>query len=245
MSLAQKFPIGLEGHPRILDTPKRVRVLFNGQYIIDTTKAKLVWEIPYYPTYLFLSSELSSSLLRRSADAGQADLGGVEHDLVVGKRAASRAVVVYSEGDLKGLLKVAFNAADAWFEEDEKIYVHPKDPYKRVDVLQSSRHVVVKLNGVELANTHHPRLLFETGLRVRTYIPLTDVRVDLLRHSDTVTACPYKGEASYYSVELPNGETAKDIVWFYRVAQLECAQITGFVAFYDEKVDVWVDGEKQ
>jgi len=243
MSLTQKFPLAIEGHPRILDTPKRVRVLFNGQYIVDTTKAKLVWEKPYYPTYFFPISELSSSLLHRSADA--ADAEGVVYDLAVGQRIAPRAVVVYNEGELKGLLKVVFGAADAWFEEDEKIYVHPKDPYKRVDVLQSSRHIVVKLNGVELANTRRPRLLFETGLRVRTYIPLTDVRVDLLRNSDTVTACPYKGEANYYSVELPSGETAKDIVWYYRVAQLECAQITGFVAFYDEKVEVWVDGEKQ
>ncbi|EIW83997.1 DUF427-domain-containing protein [Coniophora puteana RWD-64-598 SS2] len=242
MSLAQRLPVALEGHPRIIDTPKRVRVLFHGQYIVDTTKAKLVWEKPFYPTYFFPISELSSDLLHRSADA---EHGGVEYDLVVGRHIIPRAVVVYNEGELKGLLKILFGAADAWLEEDERIYVHPKDPYKRVDVLQSSRHVVVKLNGVELANTRRPRLLFETGLRVRTYIPLTDVRVDFLRPSNTVTACPYKGEANYYNVELPNGETSKDIVWYYRVAQLECAQITGFVAFYDEKVEVWVDGEKQ
>lgn len=118
--------------------------------------------------------------------------------------------------DLAGLFKIEFSAADAWLEEDERIYVHPKDPYKvneflapffprrvkvtgahsqkpkRVDVLQSSRQVRVALRGVELALTTRPRLLFETGLRVRTYVPLTDVRVDLLRPSDTTTECPYK-----------------------------------------------------
>ncbi|EGN91912.1 hypothetical protein SERLA73DRAFT_191826 [Serpula lacrymans var. lacrymans S7.3] len=235
--------------PRIEPCPKRIRVLFHGKYIVDTLNAKLVWEHAYYPSYYFPVSDLSPTYLRET-QAATGEEGVKIYDLVVGDRHAKAAVKEFTgkgsgTEDLAGLLKVAFSVADAWLEEDEQIYVHPKDPYKRVDVLQSSRHVRVEINGVEVANTHKPRLLFETLLRVRTYIPLTDVRVDLLRPSDTTTQCPYKGVANYYNVELPNGEVHRDVVWYYRTAQPECGQITGFLAFYDEKVDVWVDGVKQ
>jgi len=215
---------------------------------VDTRHAKLVWEKPFYPTYFFSTSDLNPSYLRESSD--NTERGTRVYDLVVGKREARDVVTVFTDQasdtkDLAGLLKIEFSAADAWLEEDERIYVHPKDPYKRVDALQSSRHVRITFNGVELASTTRPRLLFETGLRMRTYMPLTDVYVELLRPSDTVTECPYKGVANYYSVQLPNGDVLKDIVWYYRTPQPECGQITGYVAFYDEKVDVWVDGEKQ
>lgn len=128
-------------------------------------------------------------------------------------------------------------------------------------MLQSSRHVRVVVNDVEVANTTKPRLLFETSLPVRTYIPKTDCRMDLLVPSDLTTQCPYKvrshhgraaltthpprpvqGVANYYSVKIPDGSLVRDIVWWYRTPQLECAEIRGYVAFYDEKVDVWVDG---
>ncbi|KAG1882158.1 hypothetical protein F4604DRAFT_1745379 [Suillus subluteus] len=234
--------------PRIESSVKRVRVLFGGKYVVDTKHAKLVWEKPFYPIYYFSTSDLNRSYLRESSD--NKERGTKVYDLVVGKHEARDAVTVFTDQasdtkDLAGLLRIEFSAADAWLEEDERVYVHPKDPYKRVDVLQSSRHVRVAVNGVELASTNRPRLLFETGFRVRTYMPLTDVHVELLRPSDTVTECPYKGVANYHNVQLPNGDVHKDIVWYYRTAQPECGQMTGYVAFYDEKVDVWVDGEKQ
>lgn len=228
--------------PHIEDRGRRVRVLFNGKFIIDTHKAKLVWENPYYPVYYFAKSDLDSSLLRESEKLQGAQVC----DLVSSDRVVKGAVTEFTgSNDLGGLLKVAFSAADAWFEEDERIFVHPKDPYKRVDVLQSSRHVRVEVDGVEVANTNRPRFLFETSLRRRTYMPLADIRLDLLRPSETTTACPYKGVANYYDVVLPNGKVHKDVVWYYRAPLVECIQITGMAAFYDEKVDVWVDGEKQ
>ncbi|KAG2071742.1 DUF427-domain-containing protein [Suillus decipiens] len=232
--------------PHIEPSTKRVRVLFGGKYVVDTRHAKLVWEKPFYPNYFFSTSDLNPTYLRESSD--KKERGTKVYDLVVGEREARDAVTLYQTSDSKdlaGLFKIKFSAADAWFEEDERVYVHPKDPYKRVDVLQSSRHVRVALNGVELATTNRPRLLFETGLRVRTYMPITDVRVELLMPSDTVTECPYKGVANYFNVQLPNGEVHKDIVWYYRTPQPECGQMAGYVAFYDEKVDVWIDGEKQ
>lgn len=100
-------------------------------------------------------------------------------------------------------MRVTFAAADAWFEEDERIYVHPKDPYKRIQIFQSSKHVRVEIDGVEVANTTRPKLLYETGLPVRTYIPHTDVRLDLLRPSELSTSCPYKVSLLFPSISIP------------------------------------------
>ena len=108
-----------------------------------------------------------------------------------------------------------FAAFDEWFEEDEPVYVHPRDPYTRVDALPSSRHVRVEVGGVEVANSHRPVILFETGLPARYYLPMTDVRLDLLRPTDLRTSCPYKGTAEYWSVVLGD-EVHENVVWGYR-----------------------------
>ncbi|KAF9489420.1 DUF427-domain-containing protein [Pleurotus eryngii] len=234
----------LRGHTE--PSPKRVRVLFGGTYIVDTRKAKLVWEKPFYPTYFFPHDALDTKYLQEGSSSSYS---GKIYDIVVGDRRAEGVVTKYfqtdgEDGKLAGLLKITFGAMDAWFEEDEQVFVHPKDPYKRVDVLQSSRHIRVEVNGVEVANTRSPVLLFETGLPVRTYIKKTDCTVDLFVSSGSTTQCPYKGTANYYHVRAGQ-ELAKDIVWWYQSPILEVAAIKGYVAFYDEKVDVWVDGEKQ
>ncbi|GBE88016.1 hypothetical protein BKA93DRAFT_827453 [Sparassis latifolia] len=223
--------------PHIESSPKRIRVLFAGQYIVDTRQAKLVWLNPYYPVYCFATADVPDKYL--------VDAKHQKYDIVVGHRKAEGALTKYSDGDLKGLVQIEFGAMDAWFEEEDQIFVHPKDPYKRVDVLQSSRHVRVEVDGVEVANTTKPRLLFETDLLVRTYIPKTDCRADFFRPSELTTQCPYKGVANYYHIQLPSGKVHENIVWWYRAPQLECAEIKGYAAFYDEKVDVWVDGVLQ
>ena len=130
---------------------------------------------------------------------------------------------------------------DAWFEEDEEVFTHPRDPYTRVDILASTRHVRVEVDGVTVAESASPRLLFETGLPVRYYLPKTHVRLDLLVPSDTVTHCPYKGRAEYWSVRTPEG-VREDLAWSYRTPLPESQKIAGLVAFLDEKVDVHVDG---
>ena len=106
------------------------------------------------------------------------------------------------------------NKMDAWYEEDEQVFVHPKDPYHRVDVLESSRNVKVTVDGEVVAVTDRPKVLFETGLPPRYYIPPEDVREDILVASEKTTQCPYKGVASYYSVEA-GGERVEDLVWYY------------------------------
>jgi uncharacterized protein (DUF427 family) len=172
------------------------------------------WEHPYYPSYFFSLDELPKQYL-----ANQQGTDKMIYDVVVGSRRAPSAVTSYSPTvkDFGGLFTVKFGAMDAWFEEEEQLFVHCKDPYKvskgviiqtlsiiivvppqRVDVLQSSRHVRVEVKGVEVANTRMPRLLYETGLRVRTYIPKAHCRLDLLERSELTTQCPYKVQHIIY-----------------------------------------------
>ena len=134
---------------------------------------------------------------------------------------------------------------DAWFEEDDEVYVHARDPYKRVDVLHSSRHVKVVVAGQVMAESRRPAVLFETGLPTRYYLPKADVRMDLLVPTDTETRCPYKGTASYYSMRSGSA-LVRDIAWYYRHPIPECSKIENLICFFDERVDaVYVDGELQ
>ncbi|KAF9052458.1 DUF427-domain-containing protein [Hymenopellis radicata] len=208
------------------DAHKRIRVLFGGTFHCRFAQSQACHK--FYPLHYFPIEELPTEFI-------QAKRTVEDHDLYD----------VYTSGNRAGLFNIQFDAMDAWFEEDEKIYIHPKDPYKRVDVLQSSKHIRVEVDGVEVANTTKPRLLFETSLITRTYIPMTDCRLDLLVPSELTTGCPYKGEASYYHIQVSPNNRKENVVWWYRNPNLECAAINGFLAFYDEKVDVWVDGVKQ
>jgi uncharacterized protein (DUF427 family) len=166
----------------------------------------------------------------------------------VGDRAAEHAAWGYPAppADRLGLRDhVAFEwpKMDAWFEEDDEVYVHARDPYKRVDVLHSSRHVRVVVAGEVVCDTRRPTLLFETGLPTRYYVPKTDVRMDLLEPTETETRCPYKGLASYYSVRI-GSTVVRDIAWCYRHPIPECGKIENLVCFFDERVDaVYVDGQ--
>lgn len=133
---------------------------------------------------------------------------------------------------------------EEWLEEDEPVYTHPRDPYTRVDILASSRHVRVELDGVTLAESHSPHLLFETGLVTRYYLPLADLRREFLRPSQSQTYCPYKGTARYWSVEV-NGKAYPDLVWIYRTPLPESQKIAGLAAFYNDRVDLYVDSVLQ
>ncbi|MGH9023908.1 MAG: DUF427 domain-containing protein [Acidimicrobiia bacterium] len=148
---------------------------------------------------------------------------------------------------LRRLVRFDWKAMDAWFEEDDEALIHPRDPYHRVDILASSRHVEVTVNGVKVADSRQPLALFETGLRTRWYLPLVDVRMDLLRPSTTSSGCPYKGVASYWSLEA-GGELFEDLVWSYRTPILESIKLTGRACFWPEKsdtVELLVDGIRQ
>ena len=131
---------------------------------------------------------------------------------------------------------------DQWFEEDEEVFVHARDPYHRVDVVDSRRAVWVVAGGEDLATSTATRVLFETGLPVRYYIPRNDVRMDVMEPSDTRTQCPYKGTAEYFSARL-GGEILEDIVWTYPNPIAECPRIANYTCFFNERVeDIYVDG---
>jgi uncharacterized protein (DUF427 family) len=117
--------------------------------------------------------------------------------------------------ELRDLMRLDWDAMDGWFEEDEEVYIHPRDPYTRVDILATSRAVRVELDGVVLAESSNARVLFETGLPPRWYIPKTDLRMDLLVPTATATHCPYKGQAQYWSARLGD-HLVEDLAWSYR-----------------------------
>ena len=146
--------------------------------------------------------------------------------------------------ELQDAVRLDWDAIDEWFEEDEPIYTHPRDPYSRVDILVSSRHIQVSIGGVEVADSVRPHLLFETGLPVRYYLPMTDVRMDLLEPSADDLALPLQGHRHV----LVAGGTARsgphvpDIAWAYRTPLPESQKIIGLICFYNERVDIRVDG---
>ncbi|MFD2080288.1 Uncharacterized conserved protein, DUF427 family [Actinopolymorpha cephalotaxi] len=231
---------------RVETSPKRVRVMFGGHTVADSEHALLVWEKPYYPTYFLPARDVRTDAFRPTGGREHAPgLGEAEiHTVVVGEREATGAALWYRDSpvaEVQDTIRLDWNAMDAWFEEDEEVYVHPRDPYKRVDVLASSRHVRVEVGGVTVAETTRARILFETGLPPRYYLPKTDVRLDLLEPTALQTQCPYKGTASYYTV-VADGGRHENLAWWYQHPTLESVKIAGLIAFYNEKIDLYVDG---
>jgi uncharacterized protein (DUF427 family) len=236
------------GRIRLEAGAKRVRAFLGGEVVADTARPTLVWEVPYYPTYYVPLADVHAEL---SADGGSVHSpsrgDGRTFTVRAGGREAPGAALRYEDSPvaaLRDLVRLDWHAMDAWFEEDEEVFTHPRDPYTRVDILASSRHVRVEVGGATIAESTSPRLLFETGLPVRYYVPRTHVRLDLLIATDTVTHCPYKGRAEYWSVRAPDG-VHDDLAWSYRTPLPESQKIAGLIAFFDEKVDVYVDGALQ
>jgi uncharacterized protein (DUF427 family) len=240
---------GPRGRVRVEQGQKRVRVYLGGDLVADTYRPLLVWEVPYYPAYYLPVADVHATLVatgrtQRSPSRGQAEV----LDVVTGAGAtATGAGLRYRDcpvPPLRDAVRLEWDAMTEWLEEDEPVYVHPRDPYRRVDILASSRHVRVELDGVVLAESRAPRILFETGLPPRYYLPLADLRRELLRPSDTRTRCPYKGTAGYWSVEV-NGRRHEDLVWIYRTPLPESQKVAGLACFYNEQVDLYVDGVLQ
>jgi uncharacterized protein (DUF427 family) len=242
-------PPALRGQVRVERGAKRIRAYLGGAVVVDSIAPLLVWEVPYYPTYYFAEGDVRADLVAdggldlHSPSRGDANTLSV---LAGGSRALG-AAARYEDSpidELRGTVRFQWDAMEAWFEEDEQVYTHPRDPYTRVDILASSRRVRVLLDGLVLADSTSPRLLFETGLPTRHYLPRTHVRMDLLEASPTVTHCPYKGRAETWSVR--DGETLhEDLAWSYPAPLPESQKAAGLIAFYDEKLDVEVDGALQ
>ncbi|HEY2565721.1 MAG TPA: DUF427 domain-containing protein [Acidimicrobiales bacterium] len=236
------------GSVRVEPGGKRVRAYLQGQLVADTLRPHLVWELPYYPTYYLPLDDVRAELIPTSEIHHSPSRGeGLIHDVTVGEVTAKGAAQTFPESpivELRTSVRLDWPAMDEWFEEDEPIYVHPRDPYTRVDILASSRHVVVEVGGQIVAESRQPRILFETGLPPRYYIPMTDVRMDHLRPSSTQTQCPYKGTATYWSLVV-DGSEFEDVVWIYRSPLAESQKVAGLACFYNEKVDIILDGVRQ
>ena len=226
-------------------TQKRLRAYAGGELAFDTTNALLVWEVPYYPTYYVPEGDVHGGLVA-GGDTEESERGTAEVlDLKLSSSTVENAAVRYVDSPIEriqGYVRFRWDALDEWLEEDEPVYTHARDPYTRVDILSSSRHIEVVIDGVKVADSNKPTILFETRLPPRYYLPIGDVRFDLLRPSKKRTWCPYKGKAGYFSVEV-NGKVFEDVVWIYRTPLPESQKITGLVSFYNEKVDLYVDGE--
>jgi uncharacterized protein (DUF427 family) len=227
--------------------PRRIRALLNGQTVLDTTRALYVWEWPYYPQYYVPVDGIIADLLVDEDKTQRLHRGTARlHGLRAGDVARPSSARLFTGDALEGLVHTVrfdWDALDAWFEEDEQVFVHPRNPYVRVDALRSTRSVRIELDGEILGESASPVMVFETGLPTRYYLNRTELNFDNLVPTETVTSCPYKGETSgYWTVRI--GDTIHpDLAWSYDFPTRQLLPIAGSIAFYNEKVDVTVDGE--
>jgi uncharacterized protein (DUF427 family) len=228
--------------------PRRVRGFLGDDVVFDTTRAMYVWEWPYYPQYFIPVADVTLDLLVTENTTQHTPRGIVDlHAVRVGDEHRPHAAKILRESSvelLRNTVRFDWAALDAWFEEDERVFVHPRNPYVRVDALRSTRNVRIELEGVVLGESSSPIMVFETGLPTRYYLNRTEINFDRLIAADTVTECPYKGTTSgYWSVQLGD-QIHRDAAWTYDFPTRQLLPIAGLIAFYNEKVDILVEGVK-
>jgi uncharacterized protein (DUF427 family) len=258
------------GELRYEPTAKRIRAVLGGDTVVDSTRALLVWEPRrVVPSYAVPAADVRGDLVPAGpAEPGPGEDVGVAlpdvtarpvldpripfavhstdgevTDLVAAGQQRPGAGFRPAGKDLAGMVILDFGAFDAWYEEDELNVGHPRDPFHRIDVLPSSRQVQLELDGEVLADSSRPALLFETMLPTRYYLPRADVTAELIP-SDTKTWCAYKGQASYFSVSV-GGRVVPDIAWSYTDPRHDAVQVRDLIAFFDERIDVRLDGERR
>ncbi|MDX1615648.1 MAG: DUF427 domain-containing protein [Candidatus Promineifilaceae bacterium] len=231
--------------PELQPSQRWVRVQFNDSYVADS-KHVLLHRVGHRLTYYFPKSDVRTEWL---SEGRQEEDGRQFYDLTIGDAVAEEAAWSFADADeahlpLHDHIAFDWRKMDHWYEEEEEVFVHPRDPYHRIDAMASSRQVKVVIDGVTVAESGRPLLVFETGLPIRYYLPKDDVRVDLLEESKARTGCPYKGFASYWHVTV-NGEQHRNIVWCYEEPFDKNNSIKGLLCFYNEKVDLYVDGQRE
>ena len=232
-------------------TPKRIRVEVGGEVIADSRNAFVLHESGLQPIYYFPPEDVRSDVLEPTDRHTHCPKKGDAsyYTIQAGGETVENGAWYYPDPlpeapFIKDLIAFYFDRMGRWLEESEEISVHPRDPYHRVDVVSSDRHIRVLLEGEVLAETDRALALFESNLPPRWYIPREDVRAEL-EPSDTVTRCPYKGTAAYYSVNRADGGDGADLIWYYDTPLAEVGRITGLLCFFNEKVDIELDGELQ
>ncbi|MGI8879988.1 MAG: DUF427 domain-containing protein [Jatrophihabitans sp.] len=240
------YPAMIASTAHVEPVPRRVRAMIGAQVVLDTTRALYVWEWPYYPQFYIPLADVTEGILVDEDHEQRLKRGVARRQaLQVGDVHRPQAARMYTDSSVPGLtgtVRFEWDALDAWFEEDEQIFVHPRNPYVRVDALRSSPAVRVELDGTVLAESSAPVLVFETGLPTRYYLDRTDVDFRLLVPSATQSACPYKGVTSEYWTARVDGSEHVDIAWAYDFPTRQLQPIAGLVAFYNEKVDTFIDG---
>lgn len=231
--------------------PYRLRGFLAGEPVFDTTSAHLLHETGHLPVYYVQEDDLRHELLEPSDKATHCPHKGDAsyRSIRVGDRLAENAVWAYDDplapaAFLKGHAAFYWHKLDAWFVEDEQVFGHPRDPYHRIDVYRTTRRVRMLVDGEVLADSTGALALFETGLPPRFYLPAEDVRTDLLELSETKTRCAYKGLASYYHARI--GDTLHDdLAWTYPEPDDDGRQIRDYICFFNERVDLELDGVLQ
>lgn len=238
---------------KIRDNPKWIRGYRNGALIVDSRSSLFVWEHDYYPAWYFPVADVDADLIENSSTFDSTRRGqATRFDLVPRGQSSSEAAAIDAawrhldspEPALRDRVRLEWDAMDAWFEEDVEVFVHPRSPEVRIDVLPSSKHVRVLVDGHVVADSLRTSALYEAELPTRYYFPKTDVDMTALTPTDTTSPCPYKGFANYWSVTV-GGVTHNDLAWGYRTPLPESAGIAGLVCFYNEQVDIEIDGVTQ
>ena len=234
---------------RVEPSGRRVRGFLAGEAIVDSRRPLLLFEEGLQPAYYFPLDDVRMDLLEPSPKRTRCPHKGEAsyYTVRVGDVEARSAAWRYEhpvEGcpDISGHLAFYWTKLDSWWEEDDEVFVHARNPYHRVDVLRSSRHVRVEIEGELIAESRRPLLLFETTLPTRYYLPRADVRMEKLHPSGKQTRCPYKGVADHFSIEA-GGRMHRNLAWTYEAPIPECPKIEQAIAFYNERVDLYVDGE--
>jgi uncharacterized protein (DUF427 family) len=229
----------------------RLRGVFAGETVFDSLNAKLLYETAHLPVYYVPEEDLRPNLLEpsdthtRCPHKGEASY----RSLRVGDRFEPDAVWTYPEpiapaGFLAGHAAFYWEKLDEWWVEDQQVFGHPRDPYHRIDTYRTSRPVRVSVDGEVVAESSRAVALFESGLPPRFYLPAEDVRMDLLEPSERRTRCAYKGVASYWHVQA--GATLhEDLAWTYTEPEREGEAIRDLICFFNERVDLEVDGLAQ
>lgn len=241
------FPTMIATVNHMEPVPRRIRATVGAHTILDTTHAMYVWEWPNYPQYYIPVTDVDPAVLVDEQHPQRLSRGTARrHGIRAGDVLRPGAARVYGEDALPGLsgmVRFEWDSLDAWYEEDEQVFVHPRNPYTRVDAIRSTRTVRIELNGLVLAESCSPVMVFETGLPTRYYLNRSEVNFDHLVPTGTQTACPYKGNTGgYWSIRFDDTVHA-DVAWAYDFPTRQLQPIAGLIAFYNEKVDIYLDGE--
>jgi uncharacterized protein (DUF427 family) len=231
--------------------PQRIRGIVGGETVVDSTNAKLLHATRHLPVYYFPDEDVRSDLLVESDTRTTCPYKGEAHyrSLRVGAGTVADAVWYYPEPVdnapfLAGHMAFYWDKVDEWYAEDEQLFGHPRDPYARIDVYPTSRRIRISLDGELIADSVRAKALFESNLPTRWYLPQEDVRLDLLEPSQKQTRCAYKGLASYWHARI-GLDLHEDIAWAYRDPQHDAEPVRDLITFFNELVDIEIDGEAQ